>query len=121
MPGTYPANSWTVDAGYCDCITQDQLETIFKAVLRAMMLKKINAKDVLANPDGILTDTEKAIRTALLTPIGPFTIGQANVIELTLGIIKNNSKWTARPWTMPSADITSVLNTFWTQILEACA
>jgi hypothetical protein len=122
MPGTYPAGSWTVDAGYCDAITQDQLETIFKSVLKAMILKKINAKDILADPDGILTPTEKAIRSSLLGySTGPIMLApQPQVIELTIGIIKNNIKWTSRPWTMPSADITSVIDTYWAQICDAC-
>ncbi len=100
------AGGWTVDSGYVEYLDRTGMAaTIFNACVVEAVKQKLCDQEVA----GTLTPSEKSLRDC-----GDYSI------DRVLQFIRKDAKW-SRGLYMPFADIVSVINSQWVNILKRWA
>lgn len=98
------AGGWTVDQGYIDVINDNGLDL---SLFRAAIITAIKAKLIAIEIAGTLSPAEKCLRDS-----GDYSI------DRVIGFIKTEIKYISRGQNSPYADVVTMINNQWANILK---
>jgi hypothetical protein len=107
------AGGWTEDAGYVEWMDRSGHA---KIIMFCVIIEKIKQKMATLEVAGTLSTAEIDLRNAVCG-LDAFQNPNHQDLERILQFIRKDAKW-SRGLYMPSADITSVLDSQWANILK---